>query len=163
MNMTEYLLTKINEEALEVAHRATKALRFGLDEVQPGQEADNAQRMIGEYMQLVASLQMLEMHTERSLIPRGSLREAMVDAAIAKTQEFMNYSRQLGTLTDGETDQAYPLLRKLAQATLDAHESLFSQCCSNPIMNSWGNRVDTTLLNQAAEIAREATEYPNKP
>lgn len=155
MNTTEYLLTKINEEALEVAHRASKALRFGLDEVQPGQVEDNAQRMVNEYIQLVATLIMLEAHIGKTIVPKGSLRAAMIDAAIAKMNHFMEYSRQLGTLVDGPQPDAYPLLRKLAQATLDAHESLFAQCCSNPIMNSWGNKVDTSALNDAAEIARD--------
>ena len=156
MNTTEYLVAMVEEEALEIAHRASKALRFGLTEVQPGQNETNAQRLAGEYVQLVATLIMLETHIQTSIIPKGREHAAMVDAKIAKVHKFMEYSRQLGTLVDGETPNAYPLLRKLAQATLDAHESLFAQCCSNPILNSWGNRVDTTALNDAAEIARDA-------
>lgn len=34
-----------------------------------------------------------------------------------------------------------------------AHDSLFVQCLSNPIMNAWGKQVDVSLLNQAHEEA----------
>lgn len=49
--LTEYqreLLTILVEECAEVAQRATKALRFGLDEVQSGQPFDNAYRLSQE-------------------------------------------------------------------------------------------------------------------
>lgn len=155
MNTTEYLIAMVEEEALEIAHRASKALRFGLDEVQPGQDKTNAERMVNEYIQLNATLGMLQAHLSMALIPSAKEQQPIVDAKIAKVFQFMEYSRQLGTLVDGPQPDAYPLLRKLAQATLDAHESMFAQCCSNPIMNSWGNKVDTSALNDAAEIARD--------
>lgn len=37
-----------------------------------------------------------------------------------------------------------------------AFEGLFAQCCSNPITDAWGKQVDTTLLNEAHELARAA-------
>jgi hypothetical protein len=43
------LLEILIEECAEVQQRATKALRFGLAEVQPGQPLNNAQRMAEEY------------------------------------------------------------------------------------------------------------------
>lgn len=49
--LTDYereLLTILAEECAEVAQRATKALRFGLDEVQKGQHFDNAYRLSQE-------------------------------------------------------------------------------------------------------------------
>jgi hypothetical protein len=39
------LLTILIEECAEVQKRATKALRFGLEEIQPGQNFDNIQRL----------------------------------------------------------------------------------------------------------------------
>lgn len=100
MDMTEYLLTLIAEEAVEVAKRATKALRFGLEEVQPGQEETNAQRLAGEYIDLITAIRMLEEHTETALLPSGAARKAMIDAKIAKIKKFMEYSRQQGCLID---------------------------------------------------------------
>lgn len=49
------LLVILAEECGEVAVRVSKALRFGLDEVQPGQDATNAER-IGQELQDVAAL-----------------------------------------------------------------------------------------------------------
>lgn len=42
------VLTILAEECAEVIQRVCKAKRFGLDEVQPGQELTNAQRLAGE-------------------------------------------------------------------------------------------------------------------
>lgn len=48
MTYTEYLLVCLAEECAEVGQRATKALRFGLREKQPGQSENNARRLLGE-------------------------------------------------------------------------------------------------------------------
>ncbi len=53
------LLTILIEECSEVQKRATKALRFGIDECQPGQSLNNAQRLgleIGDVSQMVDQL-----------------------------------------------------------------------------------------------------------
>lgn len=43
------LLEILIEECAEVQQRATKMLRFGVEEVQPGQELTNAQRLAEEF------------------------------------------------------------------------------------------------------------------
>jgi len=52
------LLTNLMEEAFEIltflGPRASKAIRFGLDEIQPGQELTNAQRLTQEIGDLCA-------------------------------------------------------------------------------------------------------------
>ena len=50
----EHLLTCLAEECTEVGQRVTKALRFGLAEVQAGQTLTNRQRIAEEYRDLVA-------------------------------------------------------------------------------------------------------------
>lgn len=53
------LLTILVEECAEVQQRATKALRFGLAEVQPGQPHDNAARLaheVGDLLEMVDRL-----------------------------------------------------------------------------------------------------------
>ena len=47
------LLTCLAEECNEVAVRVSKALRFGLEEVQPGQPLNNAERILEEYAQVL--------------------------------------------------------------------------------------------------------------
>lgn len=56
------LLTILAEECCEVGHRVSKALRFGIDEVQPGQNLTNADRIMQEVGDLSAVLQLLEEH-----------------------------------------------------------------------------------------------------
>lgn len=54
------LLTILAEECGEVTQRASKALRFGLAEVQPGQPLTNSTRLaheIGDIMEVVKRLQ----------------------------------------------------------------------------------------------------------
>lgn len=58
MTRQEQLLLIAMEECVEVAHRLSKALRFGMEEVQPGQPLTNSQRIYDEYYQLRAVLGM---------------------------------------------------------------------------------------------------------
>mgnify|MGYP000069449613 CR=1 FL=1 len=52
------ILTIIIEEAAEVQQRATKMLRFGVREVQPGQPYNNAERLADEVGDFSAILEM---------------------------------------------------------------------------------------------------------
>ena len=47
------LLEILIEECAEVQQRATKMLRFGVKEIQPGQNLTNAQRLAREYGDLI--------------------------------------------------------------------------------------------------------------
>jgi len=44
----------------------------------------------------------------------------------------------------------------VCHAIIKAHDSMFVQCCSNPVFNQWGKQVDVTDLNNAEHLAREA-------
>lgn len=59
MTRREHLLTIAMEECNEVAQRLSKALRFGENEIQPGQEFPNDYRVLIEYNDLIAVLRML--------------------------------------------------------------------------------------------------------
>ena len=95
MNHTEYLLTCLAEEAVEVAQRATKALRFGCDEVQPGQGLSNTQRIRQELNDLIAVAEMLE-EADVLVLP---LEVDAIDRKKAKVAAFMEYSRSCGALS----------------------------------------------------------------
>lgn len=94
MNAQEYLLTALSEELIESAHRVSKALRFGLTEVQPGQSLNNSQRIDLEINDIYAVLDILE---ERG-INLGSYNPALVEAKKAKVRKYMEYSREAGAL-----------------------------------------------------------------
>ena len=93
MNRTEHLLTILGEECAEIAQRASKALRFGLDEVQPGKDLTNEQRIWKEMSDLAAVAEMLI-----ALRGRGGREGSEIGAKEAKGVGFLAYSKQCGTL-----------------------------------------------------------------
>lgn len=94
LNEIEHLLTILGEECAEVAQRASKAIRFGLEEKEPGQDATNAERLHVEVDQLMAVLGMLQ---DRGILPRMENRQVVMDKQ-ARVERYMEYARQCGTL-----------------------------------------------------------------
>lgn len=87
----KYLLDCLAEEASEVAIRASKAIRFGLQEIQPGQVYTNAARLRDELNDLLAVAEMLNAEAELYFQP---CKDAM-NAKQAKVNKFYNYSVEL--------------------------------------------------------------------
>ncbi|KZC97196.1 hypothetical protein [Thalassospira xiamenensis] len=56
------LLDILKEECAEVAGRASKATRFGLDETQPGQPDDNAARLGEEIGDVLVMIELVKRH-----------------------------------------------------------------------------------------------------
>lgn len=52
--------------------------------------------------------------------------------------------------------EEYENLKAACRKIIEAHDSLFSQCCSNPIKNTWDKEVDCTLINEANLLATRA-------
>lgn len=94
MNQREYLLTKLIEECLEVAQRATKAMTFGTDEIEPGQKLTNVERLNGEWNDLLGVVELLHQDAGISLFGDSDL----IRAKIKKIRFYMDYSRQQGCL-----------------------------------------------------------------
>lgn len=99
MTLKEYLLNRLSEECAEVIQRVSKALTFGLDEVQPGQEHNNAYRIILEYIDLVTVFEMLEDEGILEL-PDGETVRTLNRKKREKVAYYMQLSRERGTLTD---------------------------------------------------------------
>jgi hypothetical protein len=101
VNRKEYLLVQAASECNEVAHRITKALHFGLDEVQPGQPGEpesNAERIVGEYIDLLASMEML-IESAALTLPKAEIVRALMFKKKAKVEHFMRYAEErCGTL-----------------------------------------------------------------
>lgn len=99
MNRLEHIMTCVSEESHEVGQRACKALRFGLDEVQPGQALPltNWDRMLGEYHDLMAMMIMLAM--ERGQSPDDILPPSEVLLAkMQRVEDYMHLARSGGAL-----------------------------------------------------------------
>ena len=88
MNDTEHLLTILAEEAAEVGHRACKAIRFGLSDVEPGQGLHNRRRLEQEIADLLAVAEILGL----------KIREDDKITKLGRVREFMAYARKVGTL-----------------------------------------------------------------
>jgi len=97
LNLEEYLLICLVEECAEVQQRATKMLRFGVTEVEPGQPNNNVQRLHEELNDLHAILDLLESNSGEGIIYfRRDHR--LIEAKIVKVRKFIKYSQQQGTL-----------------------------------------------------------------
>jgi len=94
MNRAEHLLACLAEECAEVAQRVSKALRFGLREVEPGQASDNADRIADELADLIA--------VGEILVQEGIIPDPIVETLekLAKIERFMAISREQGVLSD---------------------------------------------------------------
>jgi hypothetical protein len=115
MNRAEHLFTILGEEGVEIAQRCSKVNRFGAAEVQPGQGLDNADRLRGEYIDLLAVMEMLV--EEGLVLPVHYTDRPAIDAKKAKVEKFLRYSRKCGTLE--ETQAPAPN----ALAPVDAKDS----------------------------------------
>lgn len=98
MNRQEHILSCLAEECCEVGQRVSKALRFGLGEIQPGQELTNAERIRVEFVDLLTVMMML---VETGAIER--VNEADLPAMEEKRQKiekFLDYAKSQGALSD---------------------------------------------------------------
>ena len=106
MTRQEHLLIIAAEECVEVAQRLTKALRFGLDEVQPNATdgihpptnpdgLTNRERVMREYYDLRAVLGMAGFDAWDVSDRARRCEEAKVE----KVERFLRYSATCGTLT----------------------------------------------------------------
>jgi len=95
MNRDQHLLICLMEECDEVSQRVSKALRFGLGEVQPGQPLTNAERIVEELHDLLSVAAILR---AKGLIPEFYTTPAQVTAKQDKIEKFMAISIREGTL-----------------------------------------------------------------
>lgn len=95
MTRNEHLLDIIGEEGSEVHQRCSKALRFGADEIEPGQHLDNGMRILHEFNDMVA---VLEMYFGAKI--HNFIHQDLLDAKKAKVEKYLLYSKQRGTLTE---------------------------------------------------------------
>lgn len=96
MTEIEHLLVCLNEECAEVSQRVSKALRFGLDEVQPGQSLTNAERIVIELADIQAIIRLLE--RKGAFKAHGDHFLDLIDAKQIKVENFMKYAESCGTL-----------------------------------------------------------------
>lgn len=98
MNRAQYLLTCTSEECDEVGQRASKAVRFGLSEIQSGQDLTNAQRIVYEFNDLFAVMQ--------ELFAEGFIDKIFDEEAIklkhANIEKWYRHSQREGQTEPGD-------------------------------------------------------------
>lgn len=105
MTTSEHLLCCLAEECAEIAEicsrisiRASKAIRFGISDLEPGEERTAAERLVVELADLLAVVEILEV--------RGIITRAMVGRKKAKLSMFMSYAATHGTLDEAALAKA---------------------------------------------------------
>lgn len=93
MTRTQLLLIQLAEECNEVAQRVSKALRFGLDEIQPGQVLSNTERVEEEIVDLMAVFELLMVDGVVS-----SVNFNKFPAKQRKVEKYLQYSQECGIL-----------------------------------------------------------------
>lgn len=98
MTEEQILIMHLSEECAEVGQRVSKYLRFGAQEVQPGQMLNNVQRLRLEVNDLLSVVKLLE---DENILPRISA-VALAEHSNVKRAKIMHYlhlSRSLGMVT----------------------------------------------------------------
>lgn len=94
MTRKEMLLTILAEECAETAQRVSKALRFTLEEIQPGQDFTNAERIVYEFNDICA---MMEILSEGNILS-GLYDSSAIWAKKEKIKKYLEYSEAVGAL-----------------------------------------------------------------
>lgn len=98
MTRQQLLVQQSAEEAIEVAHRCLKAVRFSLGEIQPGQPLTNHNRILQEFTDLCTVMEMAGLiRFEHGYFVR--LDEYQVLEKRGKVEHYLQRSRQFGVLT----------------------------------------------------------------
>ena len=97
MTENEILLTMVAEECAEVAHVASKSLRFGLNNIPPYDynkeaQATNAVRLVEEFNDLYAVMELLY---HRGII-HALVDGKLISQKLAKIDKYMRMSEELG-------------------------------------------------------------------
>lgn len=93
----QWLLNTLAEECCEVGQRVSKALRFGLHEIQPDQPANNAERIVAELADLYAMVEILNDAGVLPKIPRAGIASKKV-----KVASYLSYARSQGMIKDAD-------------------------------------------------------------
>lgn len=109
MTRTQHLLVILMKDATKVAQRVSKALLFGVEEVQPGQTLTNGERVTMGFIDLLAAFEMAAEDGAVPFVHQPAFQENVaIIAKREKVEVFLKFSSARG-LVDGETPEPdYP-------------------------------------------------------
>lgn len=144
MNRNEHLFKIVEEECSEVAQRVSKILRFGINEVEPGQVKNNEERLLDEWADLRGMMKMLE---DEGLIKVPDQAEAMERKRV-KVEHFLAYSKAQGTLSDVSTTSLSSECKKDSIAKSETWER---------VLNMLGGFVVDCFCDEGGSTCRDCT------
>lgn len=94
MTREEHLLVILAEECSEISKEVSKALRFGLDNKEPGQDKTNREKIAIECNDLFAVIEMCI--DEKILIDNEMVVHEQIEAKRKKVEKYLKYSKSIG-------------------------------------------------------------------
>lgn len=114
MTQHQHNLLKLIEECLEAAHRAAKAMQFGLAEAQPGQQFTNEDRLVLEIVDVQTAIVRLQ---DSGQIRYPSNVYRLIEEKKVKIEKYLDLSISLGQV---EPDRVSPdLIESMMDRTGD--------------------------------------------
>lgn len=104
MTIRQALLLKIMEECDELSQRASKAIHFGLEEIQEGQLLTNEERLRDEFIDLIAATNMV--------ISKVYIDPKELKVRYDKIHKYMDYSKSLGLVEEVDRQRLILLLKQ---------------------------------------------------
>lgn len=99
MNLQEYILNSVSEEASEIAQASSKCLRFGMVDFHPSNGMQpNGERLIQEVNDLIAIVELLGEHNFLNINKLNDFGTKQLKKE--KFYKYLGYSKELGTYTD---------------------------------------------------------------
>ena len=86
----------LSEECAELSKEVSKALRFGLDDKEPGQDLTNREKIVNEFNDLFSVMNMLKEHgifEDKQLLTMKAIEDKK-----AKVLKYMKYAESVGAL-----------------------------------------------------------------
>ncbi len=102
LNKQTYLLICLIEECAEIIQCVCKAIRFGLDEIQPGQGYHNLDRISFEVNDFIGVATMLDEECKLEILNNDELA---IRRKIDKVHSFMPLSRERGMLEQEQNER----------------------------------------------------------
>ena len=109
LNRQQMLLIIAAEECNELGQRISKALRFGVDEIQPGQDLNNMQRIMYEYTDLLCVMGMIADNGKE--FPKN-INVKSLEEKRTKVEKYLKFSQECGTLQSDEDEQVTNITNK---------------------------------------------------
>lgn len=97
MNRVQYLLTKLAEEASEIAQIALKSQQFGVHEICPDLLESNIERINKEFNDLLGVVCMINIELEYEAL---SPTDDFIENKIRKVEKYYQYSIECGQVIE---------------------------------------------------------------